>query len=142
MANPECDRVRWLSGRWTVMAMAGVLAAVILLGVTALPAAPLSTASARPAAAAAHSTHKPPGPLSATTEAARAPRHGPKQGTVAVVFSVIGFIVLVVLVVALGSLSARRRVRDRPAPKVNGTDDSGQPGGDAGTPPPTGGTSG
>jgi uncharacterized membrane protein len=70
--------------------------------------------------------------------AAAVPRHGPKQGTVAVVFSVIGFIVIIVLVVALGPLAVRRRARDRPAPKVDGTGDNSESGGGDGTPEPPG----
>jgi hypothetical protein len=38
--------------------------------------------------------------------------HGHKEGPLAVAFSVIGVIVVVVLIVALGSISVRRRTRD------------------------------
>jgi len=42
--------------------------------------------------------------------------HGHKEGPLAVAFSVIGVIVVVVLIVALGSISVRRRTRDGPRP--------------------------
>ena len=40
--------------------------------------------------------------------------HGHKEGPLAVALSVIGIIVVVVTIVALGSLSVRRRTRDGP----------------------------
>jgi hypothetical protein len=49
-----------------------------------------------------------------------------KEGTVAVVVSVIGVIAVVVFIVGLGSLSVRRRTRDRPPPR--GPDRGGPPG--------------
>jgi amino acid transporter len=61
-----------------------------------------------------------------------APAHGSghsrdhKEGPVAVVASVIGVIAVVVFIVGLGSLSVRRRTRDRPPPR--GPDQGGPPG--------------
>ncbi|MGA2304343.1 MAG: hypothetical protein ABSH29_09095 [Acidimicrobiales bacterium] len=49
-----------------------------------------------------------------------------KEGPVAVVASVIGVIAVVVFIVGLGSLSVRRRTRDRPPPR--GPDQGGPPG--------------
>jgi hypothetical protein len=43
-----------------------------------------------------------------------------KEGPVAVAASVIGIIVVVVCIVGLGSLSVRRRTRDRPPPRDGG----------------------
>ncbi len=40
--------------------------------------------------------------------------HGRKEGWLAVVLSVVGVIIMVVLIVGLSSLSVRRRSRDRP----------------------------
>jgi hypothetical protein len=40
--------------------------------------------------------------------------HGHKEGPLAVALSVIGVIVIVVFIVGLGSLSVRRRTRERP----------------------------
>jgi len=40
--------------------------------------------------------------------------HGHKEGPLAVAFSVLGVIVVVVLIVTLGSISVRRRTRDGP----------------------------
>ena len=44
----------------------------------------------------------------------KAVQHGHKQGGVAVVLSVIGLVAIILLIVLLGSLSARRRTRDAP----------------------------
>ena len=46
--------------------------------------------------------------------------HGHKEGPLAVAFSVIGVIVIVVFIVGLGSLSVRRRTRDRPPREPRG----------------------
>jgi hypothetical protein len=53
-------------------------------------------------------------------------RRDHKEGPVAVVASVIGVIAVVVFIVGLGSLSVRRRTRDRPPPR--GPDQGGPPG--------------
>jgi hypothetical protein len=50
-------------------------------------------------------------------------RHGHKQGGVAVVISVLGLAAIVVGVVLLGSLSARRRTRDKPPDREPGPGD-------------------
>jgi hypothetical protein len=49
-----------------------------------------------------------------TTVTTKAVQHGHKQGGVAVVLSVIGLVAIILLIVLLGSLSARRRTRDAP----------------------------
>jgi hypothetical protein len=49
-----------------------------------------------------------------TTVTTQAVQHGHKQGGVAVVLSVIGLVAIILLIVLLGSLSARRRTRDAP----------------------------
>jgi hypothetical protein len=49
-----------------------------------------------------------------TTVTTKAVQHGHKQGGVAVALSVIGLVAIIVLIVLLGSLSARRRTRDAP----------------------------
>lgn len=49
-----------------------------------------------------------------TTVTTKIVQHGHKQGGVAVAFSVIGLVAIIVLIVLLGSLSARRRTRDAP----------------------------
>jgi hypothetical protein len=49
-----------------------------------------------------------------TTVTTTAVQHGHKQGGVAVVLSVIGLVAIILLIVLLGSLSARRRTRDAP----------------------------
>jgi hypothetical protein len=58
----------------------------------------------------------------------QAVRHGHKQGGVAVVISVLGLAALVVAVVLLGSLSARRRMRDKPPDQDIGRGDLGRGG--------------
>jgi hypothetical protein len=80
----------------------------------------LSASGAGPAAAASStSVHRAAGRLHAasmtvTTVTTKAVQHGHKQGGVAVVLSVIGLAAIIVLIVLLGSLSARRRTRDAP----------------------------
>jgi hypothetical protein len=54
---------------------------------------------------------------------AQVARHGHKQGGVAVVISVLGLAAIVVGVVLLGSLSARRRTRDKPPDREPGPGD-------------------
>jgi hypothetical protein len=49
-----------------------------------------------------------------TTVTTKAVQYGHKQGGVAVVLSVIGLVAIILLIVLLGSLSARRRTRDAP----------------------------
>jgi hypothetical protein len=49
-----------------------------------------------------------------STVTTKAVQHGHKQGGVAVVLSVIGLVAIILLIVLLGSLSARRRTRDAP----------------------------
>jgi len=59
--------------------------------------------------------------VTAATVTTKAVQHGHKQGGVAVVLSVIGLVVILVLIVLLGSLSARRRTRDAsPGPRLRG----------------------
>jgi hypothetical protein len=77
----------------------------------------LSASGAGPAAAAATAPFlRAVGRLHAagTTVTTKAVQHGHKQGGVAVVLSVIGLVAIIVLIVLLGSLSARRRTRDAP----------------------------
>ena len=77
----------------------------------------LSALGAGPAAAATSaSVLRAVGRLHAasTTVTTKAVLHGHKQGGVAVVLSVIGLVAIIVLIVLLGSLSARRRTRDAP----------------------------
>jgi hypothetical protein len=93
-----------------------------LLWLVVPPAAP-----AQGAIAAKLAANPPRGAMSAA-----APAHDSghsrahKEGTVAVVVSVIGVIAVVVLVVGLGSLSVRRRTRS--APPARGPTQGGPPG--------------
>jgi hypothetical protein len=105
MRGDEPDRRRRLSA-----AACTALAAALLWMVIALSAVPPTPASAisrgaRPEAAPTTTTLNP----NTTVK-------GKKQGPVAVVLSFIGVIAVVVLIVALGSVSVRRRTRDGPGP--------------------------
>ena len=51
--------------------------------------------------------------LALSAHAALAHSHGHKQGRIAVVASVVGIVVVIVVIVMLGSLSVRRRTRER-----------------------------
>jgi hypothetical protein len=104
-----------LSGPRAVMATVVVLVSP-LLWLTVVPCAPAQgvvrpTVAAHPPRADASGSAHPH--VSNTT-----PEH--KEGPVAVAASVIGIIVVVVCIVGLGSLSVRRRTRDRPPPREGG----------------------
>jgi hypothetical protein len=98
-----------------------VTAAVLLAPLFWLAALPCAVAQgADVPTAAAHGSHV--AALSAVAhDSAHDPQHG--EGPVAKVASVIGIILVVVCIVGLGSLSVRRRTRDRPP-----TGDAGQSG--------------
>jgi hypothetical protein len=53
------------------------------------------------------------------------PVHGRKEGPLAVVTSILGVVLVVVFIVALGSFSVRRRLRD--TPPANHRDERGPP---------------
>ena len=66
---------------------------------------------------AAHETYTPTSPQSTTTTTGingNTAVRGHKEGTLAVVFSFMGVIAVVILVVSLGSTSVRRRTRNNP----------------------------
>jgi hypothetical protein len=64
---------------------------------------------------AEHGTHTPTSRSTTTTSVnGNTAVRGHKEGTLAVVFSFIGVIAVVVLIVSLGSISVRRRTRDNP----------------------------
>jgi hypothetical protein len=87
--------------------------AASLLWLAALPGTPAQGAVNRPGPA-----HAQPADASGPTGAHDGVRaHAHKEGTVAVVASVIGIIAVIVLVVLLGSISVRRRTRDGPQPR-------------------------
>jgi hypothetical protein len=79
-----------------------------------------SGASAGAAPRPSTEEHRPPADASRVTHAAHRNGHAHKAGPVAVIFSVIGVIVVVVLIVFLGSLSARRRMPYRSGPRNRG----------------------
>ena len=81
----------------------------LLSGAGAGPAPAATSASVLRAVGQLHATS-----TTVTTVTTKVVQHGHKQGGVAVVLSVIGLAAIIVLIVLLGSLSARRRMRDAP----------------------------
>jgi hypothetical protein len=87
------------------------LSVALLWMVLALGAVPAGASSGANRGARPEATHTTTTTLNPNTAV-----KGKKEGPVAVVLSFIGVIAVVVLIVALGSVSVRRRTRDSPGP--------------------------
>jgi 4-amino-4-deoxy-L-arabinose transferase-like glycosyltransferase len=104
----QAGRLRRRAVRATVTAL---LASLIWL--MAVPSTPAQGATQ--VILAAQAPHAEASGVASAHESGRSRDH--KEGPVAVVASVVGVIAVLVFIVGLGSLSVRRRTRDRPPPR-------------------------